>query len=363
MAWVEWREKAGGRTPYACWRTLDGRRRNWPCPDRRTADKVCREVERAHAIGEEWDPAAPRGAPTVPEAMKDYLQSLARARSPNTVRGARRTLERFVQWLQPAARHSLNVLSRRTVEDFDAFLVREGLNTRSRLNYIRGVERWWIWCWDDERLGDHTPRPRGRITMPVPTTRTAAAPTWAEMDAAIGAARLDWVRRLLVITRYTGLRRSQAQALRWEDFDLERALLTIRGELGKSTSERAGRIIPISPHLVAELAGWGVREGLVVPKRTVAVTWTQLVKAWEACGVREAVWKGQPGHAMRKGFRTELIAAGGHGEAIEYYCGRATGVRSAYTDPRAHDLVRLVGLIPPPTGVPHIRPMRAKGGG
>jgi len=35
-------------------------------------------------------------------------------------------------------------------------------------------------------------------------------------------------------------------------------------------------------------------------------------------------------------------------EAIEYWFGRSTGTRGTYTDPRAHDLVRIASLIPAP---------------
>jgi integrase len=75
----------------------------------------------------------------------------------------------------------------------------------------------------------------------------------------------NWRARLCTLLRFTGLRvDEQVMKLRWSDVDLERAELTIRGELGKSAAEREGRIVPISPHLVEILSGWGVREGYLV---------------------------------------------------------------------------------------------------
>ncbi len=44
--------------------------------------------------------------------------------------------------------------------------------------------------------------------------------------------------------------------LRWDDLDLAEAVLEIRRELGKTQQERRGRRVPISRHLVDELAGW-----------------------------------------------------------------------------------------------------------
>jgi integrase len=39
----------------------------------------------------------------------------------------------------------------------------------------------------------------------------------------------------------------------WTDIDLDRRIIVFRGELGKSPSEKRGRVIPLSPHLIEEL--------------------------------------------------------------------------------------------------------------
>lgn len=84
------------------------------------------------------------------------------------------------------------------------------------------------------------------------------------MDACIAAAR-GWHRKLAIVLRMTGLHVSQAMGPLWSDLDLDRGILVFRGELGKSPSEKRGRVIPVSPHLVEELKTWGEREVWLVP--------------------------------------------------------------------------------------------------
>lgn len=73
------------------------------------------------------------------------------------------------------------------------------------------------------------------------------------MDACVAACK-GWHRRLAIVLRFTGLRVQQAMGLRWDDVDLERAKVTVHGEVRQSAQERRGRELSISEHLVAELA-------------------------------------------------------------------------------------------------------------
>ena len=197
--------------------------------------------------------------------------------------------------------------------------------------------------------------------MPAPTSRPARAPTWAEMDLCIAHAPDEWLHRHLVLLRFLGLRETQALQLEWSDVDMDAAIILIRGELGKSKQEKQGRALPMSPHLVAELAGWGRREGLLLGREAPNTAWRHRAtcEAWEMCGGSEDIWRGQPHHAFRKGFRSELVRAGGHTDAIEYYCGRSVGTRADYTDPRALPLLELVALVPPIGAAPNVPTLKA----
>jgi integrase len=90
------------------------------------------------------------------------------------------------------------------------------------------------------------------------------APTWAEMDTAIGVAD-GWMKKLMTWLRYTGMRPTESMHVLWSDIDMKSGKLHVRKDLvGNKT--RKERTVPLSPHLPEELATWGVREGFVIPQ-------------------------------------------------------------------------------------------------
>ncbi len=95
---------------------------------------------------------------------------------------------------------------------------------------------------------------------------------------------------------------------------------------------------------MAELAGWGVREGLLFPQRDDPSRWRSagaaspyLRRAWEESGARRGVWapegrgNARPDHAFRAGFQSALKRAGADDEAVAFLVGHALpGTRANY---------------------------------
>ena len=79
------------------------------------------------------------------------------------------------------------------------------------------------------------------------------------MDACLDELN-GWQRQLGIVLRFTGLRVQQAMGLTWDDVDLDRRLLRVRPELGKSDQEQRGRIMPVSEHLTDLLAAFDRHE-------------------------------------------------------------------------------------------------------
>ncbi|MCC6621992.1 MAG: tyrosine-type recombinase/integrase [Deltaproteobacteria bacterium] len=236
------------------------------------------------------------------------------------------------------------MLTRGRLEEWDASMVAsyEPSSREQALNIVMGF---WRWAFDDEEVGEHFDRPR-KLEVPGRVAKPVRAPTWAHMDEAIAACPHVPTKRAMVLMRCLGWRVGQVQRLEWQDVDLEAGTFQLRGELGKSRAEKIGRVVPIAKVLVDELAGWGVREGRIVNVSLVQVH-KHMLRAWLASGAPAEVFEKKTGHAFRRGFRTELKAAGVDSEAIEFYCGRVIGVRELYTDPRALALAELVAAIPP----------------
>ena len=201
-----------------------------------------------------------------------------------------------------------------------------------------------------------------------PKARTRAV-TWHQLDAVIAQSH-GRHRKLLVLMRYTGRRVNQAMQLLWSDVDMKRAILHLRPELGKSTAEKVGREIPMSPHLVAELAMWGTRSGYLAPigdKTSRKPRGRDVWRFWERAGIDPMYWRGRPHHAFRKALISCLKAQGIDPEAIEYYVGHDLEIRGTCADPWALDLAAIATAIPEIGEAPedhehfvHPRPLRLR---
>ena len=141
--------------------------------------------------------------------------------------------------------------------------------------------------------------------------------------------------------RFTGLRVSQVLQLQWSDVDLARGVLRVRaGAVG--AKKGAGRALPMHASLVQELAGWGIREGLILP-RPDGHPWRgdapvePFRRAWLRSGVDVAKWgvgeSDEPGaraktrvtHAVRAAVLTGLLGAGVPLDRANYLIGHARG--------------------------------------
>ncbi len=220
---------------------------------------------------------------------------------------------------------------------------------RKAVEVVQGA---WAWAAEQDEYDGMVPRPK-KVRLPSLSSDPTVAPTWAEMDAVIAVAS-EGQQRLAVLLRFTGLRVQQVMGLRWEDLDLRKGTLTVRGELGKTKQERRGRVVPLSPLLIDELRSWGPGIGWIVPSRRKAdgprareARARDMRRLWKRAGVRDEVWTGRPHHCFRKGFTSGLKRLRADDEAVEYLLGHSLQLRGVYTDPHALPLIDAVKLIPP----------------
>jgi integrase len=385
-------EKRGERY-LVRWRSIGGKERGRRAPDLGTAKRLRAEIERAIALGEDWQPQEPVEEPEPLTLLEidedritgglfaDFIEARRALLAPGTVRHYDRALRRFARWL--AERHpkatglSVDLLTRDALGAWFGSLVdpqREGgpLDIATARLYVTAVVSAWEWAEDSDLYGEAVKRPR-RPDLPTPRSSPAVAPSWIEMDRVIAAAyrlaseatasdrREGWIwrGRLCLLLRYTGLRvDEQAMQLLWSDVDFERGELLVRGELGKSARERSGRIVPLSAHLLEQMSGWGAREGwLLAPhKRDRHSDPRSMGELWRASGVDERVWGAVQGrgkapihHAFRKGFKTGLSKLGVAPDVRDYLLGHHRGIDERYVE-LAEQARAAVDLIPPPSG-------------
>lgn len=340
------------------WRDPDGSQHTRCFKRKDLAEKLKREVDEDRALGRPWTPRVARTATRLGDAMTAFVVDKSRTLRPGTSERYAYALEMFARFVDDAEA-TIAILTRQKLADFFAWLrdARTGRHGHQRSvntcrKQIEVLQVFWKWLAEHDEYAKEVGPPRA-LEMPAVQRAITVAPTWAEMDACIAAAS-GWHKQLATILRFTGLRANQAMALLWSDFDLERATLTIRPELGKSDQEARGRVIPISKHLAAILAGWGTREGYVVKSKRGSLNQRvarhrDMDRIWARAGVREAAWMGRPHHAFRKGFTSGLKRLGADDEAVEHLIGHSLGLRGIYTDPEALPLVEAVALIPPLT--------------
>jgi len=349
---ASWRRKPNGKYQVR-WRDPDGRSRAKDVETRKTCLELVKVVGRCEELGERYEPRGVRAEPAVEEVAQSWLRAIGSENEATTVKQHGHRLHLFVRWLRskhPRGPLRLELLSVQVLKDFHAELdgfegkARE-LTTRNK--YARTVHQLWAWAGDQDELEPYTPRLKTLKLRAPPAPRTRALP-WADIDRVIEQAH-GRHRKLLVVLRYTGLRVDQALNLEWPDFDLERGTMYVRPELGKTRAEKVGRLVPISPHLVAELAGWGKREGFVLPvgeKQTREGRGRDLWRFFERAEIDPMYWRRRPHHAFRLAFETNLKAARVDPEAVEFYVGHDLKIRGTYNDPWALPLTRLVKSIP-----------------
>jgi len=396
MASIHERKTKQGKRWDVKWRDHDDPKQNARTFHTAEAARIFRrEVERARDERRPYcDPKPDRVALKLLDLATAYLVDRKRVtKSEGGMNIRNYAISMFVAYLEdttgevPEPRH----LTRAALGEYHAFLQSKRVVTTTRPDgkaysqpyqcsmstanaRVRHVEAWWKWLSESDEYGDDIPRPK-RIDLIAPDGNApAVAPTWAEMDAAIRAAPPAWA-RLFTVMRFTGLRSaSQAIRLKLSDVNLTAATLRIRGELGKSTKERAGRTVPISLHLVEAIKGWPLcPDGYLVkwdtrapgqvemPKREIMNRTARVIL--KRAGVRAEIWETKKGadglrrnahplHCFRAGVISELTRLGVKEAAIQVLVGHAGSVtRERYTDEDAHGLRAVVDLIPPLTAI------------
>lgn len=365
-----WKRNTRGAGYVIRWRDPDGSQRQLTVATRELAVEHHRRAATCESLGQRYDPHRGRSAPTLQDAVVAYLRARSATLAEGTIKLRSVTLADFVRFAGDHTRRRaprVGVLSRSLLEEYQHHLrtrtrtyFRHPNDGRKRVLYDRcsastahdrivHVYGLWRWLYDHDVYGEWVERPRKVDTVP-PVHQQKPAPSWAEMDQAIEHASIEHVRQMMIVMRCTGLRRSQALRLEWRDIDLDRGLLTVRPELGKTRQEKRGRRVPLAPALVEEMAGWGVREGHLIafPEgQHRRVHHTTARRPWERAGLDG--FAASACHSFRRGFVSGLAMAGVRDEIRKFLVGHARGTHGdVYTDPYAiaEEAREAVALVP-----------------
>ena len=328
-------------------------------------------------------PSRPQEQPLV-EIAHAWLDDLERARKSSTVSRHQHSLLLLLQFLEehtgrPEDRLRGSDITTSALREYVRWLARPGTGRTRRSagrrpgtikKAMETARLFSSWASRDERFRDYVREP-ARFPLPPADDSRAGAPSWEQMQQAIVATDLEYLRRAMIVMYFTGLRINlQVMWLTWQDVDLKERLIRIRRpELCKSVYERKiARSIPVAPQLATFLQSWRDDEGLqqtdwVIPlagsrenKASREIRGRDTKRAWiRALGEWPSDWK-QPNHCFRHGFVTGLRRLGTDPEVVSYLVGQKSPflASSTYTDlevVHGEAMVEAVGRIPKVEGV------------
>ncbi len=185
-----------------------------------------RHVERAHFI--DWELATIR----TPD-VNDWIEELGRTKAEDAILGEVRTTDRELS--PQTIRHAVRLLKQCLGEAVARDLVEANVAKKARLPKMKPTEFTFL--------------------------------SVAEIRALLTSGLSDRDQALFTLAIYSGMRRGELFALRWDDVDLERGMLSVRRGASGPTKSGKVRHCPLLPPARSALRSWAKKgqTGLVFP--------------------------------------------------------------------------------------------------
>jgi len=176
--------------------------------------------EGRYGKSKETDEKPKKPPPAVQEFHKEFIEIYARTNNkPSTVEGKQSVFKHHI--VPFFGRMRLDEIGAGQIERFKALLLRKGLKAKTINNHL-SVLRTMLTVATDWELIEHVPRIKW-LKAPRPGFDFLE---FEEAEQLIAGADEDWSAAIVVALR-TGLRLGELRALRWEDVDLKRGVLTV----------------------------------------------------------------------------------------------------------------------------------------
>lgn len=270
-----------------------------------------------------------RGTSTLPGIAKAFLRDLeSQNRSPHTLKSYRLDLDEFLRFYQGG----LDGVSAAVLREYFAGRA-ELLSPASQARKRATLKSFFRWCYQQDLISSNPMDKVGSVKLPESQPRFLSI---EQVKGILGGISNDRDRVLFTLISETGLRISEALAVRVEDLRLEAQELRVRG---KGQKERTVHLVKTES---LRLLKWyirqhGIKEGLVFrpdqakQRRGVAghpIDYSVISRAWkrysEAAGVSCTI------HQLRHTYATSLINRGVPVEVV----GKILGHKNVQTTTR-----------------------------
>ncbi|MCW2777850.1 MAG: integrase family protein [Frankiales bacterium] len=186
------------------------------------------------------------------------------------------------------------------------------------------------------------------IKRPLADSREAAYLTAEQAAALLLSLEGDRLAPLVRFLLSTGLRRGEALALRWEDVDLDGALLRVRGTLGRTSAglsvgrpetEKSRRTVPLPRVAVSALRlrllaqqadrarvprAWEDSGSVSTNELGTALEPRNVLRRFQVLAKAAGLPKGVGLHTLRLSTASLLLAAGTHTKVVQEHLGHSS---------------------------------------
>lgn len=276
--------------------------------------------------------------------FKDLSELMLQTVAPSSARVYSVTVNKWLRWCEAANRNPLDFTPRAVLD----FLKSEDTTKATRQRQLSAIRKLaqmaFILAPDNETYRRRVEALKViKAPQPDQTTRDkqervqrALTPAEADKLLRVWNEDTDKAKRnaaLVALLLLSGIRRSEAAALRWQDIDFENGVLNVRH--GKGDKQRD---VPIAGEFALEaLRQWqmaqplgreyvfcAVERGGGIGKQDSPITGTDVYRIWGATGQRAGIADIKP-HDARRTFITEGLATGTPLQTMQSAAGHARG--------------------------------------
>lgn len=193
--------------------------------------------------------APPHPEPPLSVLTREYLKHIERRIATTTLASKRQALQRFNHYFHADPRPSR--LTTKAIGEYLAHLIRSGLSNDSANIHCSHIRSLLDWGYGSGELPVASPAAQAK---PLPQSQTKVRPRRAltpEECVRLQTAAEGWLQTAVGLGLYAGLRIDEIGQLEWRDLDLEKDLLTVRLEVGKSDRQD---LLPLHQALKAHLS-------------------------------------------------------------------------------------------------------------